>query len=270
MASMGKLVCTLVAGGAMIAAGIMPAWTPFSHWKWWLFSVAMLAFLALVGQLILQRLEDKRENLEQAEQREVIKKLATFIERMEPTNFSGEGKSLGHRHTRDSAYAPEGRSSDDPLIYLEIQSPTEGMFRRTPFVLKNHGKSPAHNVAIQPFKLCRKPVTFPTVGAIPVGERLSVVPTVADGGAMIEHDIFYWLTKDWDGNGELVGEWPVSVSIKYGDPLNQKQFETTMTLVFFPIAYMMNEKHSSPFKQDRAVYEIRNIHHRTVDSQTTA
>lgn len=257
----------------MIVSGIMPAWMPFAHWKWWLFTIALLAFLALVGQMIFQRLEDKKRDLDQTQRDEVLAKMAKLLEGQDYRTVSNElgtarnqpqSADRARKHDRDNALLE--MSADDPLIYLAIEPATEAMFARTPFVLSNEGKRPAHNVTIQPFKLCRKQVAFATIGAIPVREKASVLPNIADSGAMIQHDIFYWLTKDWDTNGEIVGEWPVPIRITYDDPLNQKHFETTLTLVFFPITHMMNKRHKPPsFIKPEPNWEIRNIEHRALN-----
>ena len=59
--------------------------------------------------------------------------------------------------------------------------------------------------------------------------------------------------KDWNDNEELVEDWPIPIAVKYSDPLEEKSFETTMTLVFHPIRYMMNKKYD---RRPSAVGEI--------------
>lgn len=146
---------------------------------------------------------------------------------------------------RAAKKAADEMTLDDPRIYLEIEAASEGFFPRTPFILRNEGKYEAHHVAIQPFKLCRKVVTFPEVAVISVGKPEKALPTVEDGGAQnVTHDIFHWLNKDWDSSGTLADEdWPIPITITYCDPLGKRRFEGTVTLVFHPWTHNMNKKH---------------------------
>ena len=59
------------------------------------------------------------------------------------------------------------------LIKLDIH---QSIFPRTPFILHNRGNETAHKVSIQPFKLCRKAVLFPTIEVIPAGEKRDALP----------------------------------------------------------------------------------------------
>lgn len=255
---MGKFLCTLIAGAGMILVGILPAWAPFAHWKWWIFAVALIALVSFVVQSTLQfiedrrrKLDDRRRKLDDDEFRKVFVKAIKLLDittesAEEPPIESNRAKSLGRHKTRDSAFVPPELTRDDPLVYLDIQPATESMFPRTPFILNNQGKSAAHDVSIQPFKLFHKLVTFPTIAVLPSGNKVPALATVEDSGTMTQHDIFYWLTKDWDSNDKLVEEWSVPISVKYSDPTGQRRFEVTMTLVFFPIRHMMNKKRDRP------------------------
>jgi hypothetical protein len=130
----------------------------------------------------------------------------------------------------------------DPLIYVDIEPAKEAMFPRTPFICRNDGDRPAHKVQIRPFKLCRKEVVFPSVPVISAHDKGEALPTMENGsGLMIKNDIFYWLMKDWNDNGELVDEWCIPIIVGYTDALGQKEFEVTMNLVFYPMIAIRNK-----------------------------
>jgi hypothetical protein len=85
---------------------------------------------------------------------------------------------------------------------------------------------------------------------------------------MLQHNIFYWLNKDWDGGGKVTNDWPVDILIKYSDP-SGKKFEAALTMVFRPITYMMNQKikpDAPPFlrRQVEASLEFIDIKHMRV------
>jgi hypothetical protein len=132
-------------------------------------------------------------------------------------------------------------ASAAPRIYLGIQDTAEQIFPGAQFILSNHGKITAHNIQIQPFKLCRKPVTFPLVSYIHPTQEFGVQATVSDSGNMLKHNIFYWLNKDWDGGGKLTNDCLIDIFIKYYDP-SGRRFEAAMTMIFHPISHMMNQK----------------------------
>jgi hypothetical protein len=134
---------------------------------------------------------------------------------------------------------------DDPRIYLDIEPASETMFARTPFIVRNDGKYEAHHVAIKSFKLCRKTVAFPEIPVVAVGKLEKVLPTVEGEGQLLSHDIFNWLVKDWDGNGKLLEDWPIALTITYSDPLGMRHFEATVTLMFHPIRYLMYKRHNN-------------------------
>jgi len=158
-----------------------------------------------------------------------------------------------------------GMSADDPRLYLNIGHSTDAMFRKTPFILRNDGKDVAHTAQIQPFKLKRKDVTFAPIEIIPAGEKRNTLPTVNSHEPMTEHDIFNWLLKDWDGNGELVDEWPVPLTVEYSDFSKKKKFVASMTLVFYPIRFLLDEKHNWPTRNyDHPLWEFRGIEFKRV------
>ncbi len=77
---------------------------------------------------------------------------------------------------------------------------------------------------------------------------------------MSDHDIFHWLMRDWDGNGELVDEWPIPLTVHYSDFSGKKQFVAKMILVFHPIRYMMDEKHNLGTRgYQHPLWEFRDI-----------
>jgi hypothetical protein len=101
------------------------------------------------------------------------------------------------------------------------------------------------------------PVLFPVVGAIHSGERAPALPTINEGSGFTQHEIFYWLSKDWNENGTLVEEWSVPILVKYGDSLGQRRFEVRMHLVFHPIRYMLNKNYQLPVPSPS--WEFRDI-----------
>ena len=154
-----------------------------------------------------------------------------------------------------------GMSADDPRIYLEIKSSKDNLLRRTPFVLWNHGKDVAHTVQIEAVKLDRKRVTFPPVEVIPPTQSGESLPTIdRANGVLNEHDIFYWLLKDWNANGELIEEWPIQITVSYSDFSKKKTFLTTAKLVFHAIRYILEETHGGAWPgHDRVLWEFREI-----------
>ena len=59
-------------------------------------------------------------------------------------------------------------------------------------------------------------------------------------GGITQHDIFYWLSKDWRGKNDRMGEYIVPIRINYRDSIDSKHFEATMALVFDAIRYQLN------------------------------
>ena len=151
-------------------------------------------------------------------------------------------------------------SHDDPRIYLELVEPKFAIMSRTPFILWNRGKDVAHKVQIKPFKLKRNAVTFPVVEAIAVGDKGETLPTIDSDTN--EHDIFYWLEKDWDAfgvqGGVIATEWPIAIEIQYSDFALKKKFVTTMTLVFFAVKYTLEKPPVWPMN-DKVLWEFRDI-----------
>lgn len=161
------------------------------------------------------------------------------------------------RAQEENAQADIPMTTADPRIYVEvIRSPTS--FWRTQFLLHNQGEDTAHDVCISPFKLCGRLVTFPSVGAIKSGACLPAMPTVEKCfGGITQHDIFYWLSKDWRGKNDRMGEYIVPIRINYRDSIDSKHFEATMALVFDAIRYQLNKEHDVP--NESSVCEFKNI-----------
>ena len=232
---------------------VIPLFVSPDHLAWmrWRIAILVCLIVGLTGlglQLYLQSREEKKrkreeEEREQRQEERDTRLVAKVIDEYRKTEEHLPQKAVFHM-THDSAFPTDGMDVNDPRIYLEIEPAMEAMFPRTPFVLHNRGDQEAHKVTIQPFKLCRKSVVFPTVEVIPARDKRDALPTVEKGdGQMVNHDIFHWLMKDWNDNGELVDDWPIPIVVKYSDPLGRKSFEATMTFVFHPIRYMMNQKY---------------------------
>jgi hypothetical protein len=151
-------------------------------------------------------------------------------------------------------------SNDDPRIYLELVEPKFAIMSRTPFILWNRGKDVAHKIQIKPFKLKRNAVTFPVVEAIAAGDKGETLPTIDSDTN--EHDIFYWLEKDWDAfgvsGGVIATEWPIEIEIGYSDFTLKKKFVTTMTFVFFAVKYTLEKPPVWPMN-DKVLWEFRDI-----------
>jgi hypothetical protein len=76
---------------------------------------------------------------------------------------------------------------------------------------------------------------------------------------MLQHKTHHNLMKDWDGNGKLVADWPVPLVVNYEDPDGEK-YEATMTMVYHPIAEIMNRKINPNFpRQPDVVLEFTNL-----------
>jgi hypothetical protein len=152
-----------------------------------------------------------------------------------------------------------GMSADDPRVYVEIERVTDAL-RGTPFILQNHAKDVAHTVCVHAFKLDHKIVTFPSIEIIAAGKSAGINPTIERAGAFNQHNILQWLLKDWNANGELVEEWPIPLKVTYSDFSKQKKFLTSMTLVFHPIRYILEENHEGAWPgHDRVLWEFRDI-----------
>jgi hypothetical protein len=149
----------------------------------------------------------------------------------------------------------------DPRIYVEIKEPTEAMFPRTPFALRNSGGDVAHRVRIEMlFKLKGQSVSFEPVETIPAGESRESLPTIETGSMMTQHDIFYWLAEDWNQKSEgITEEWPKPLTIRYED-FSGKEFEALMTLAFFPVQFSLSRRHGGEWpRHDYKTWEFRDI-----------
>ena len=232
--------------------------TPSRALVLWL--VGTLIVLLVLAEFVLwfeeKRRDKKREELQAEANKQLV--LSTVAE------FVSASTSKASSPTPNPTEL--GMSADDPRIYLEIANPKDSLVRRTPFVLRNHGKDVAHTVQIQPFKLDRKKVAFPLVEAIPPAQSGESLPTIdhADG-ILNEHDIFYWLLKDWNANGELIEEWPIQITVSYSDFSKKKNFLTTAKLVFHAIRYILEQDHGGAWPgHDRVLWEFREIEIRRV------
>jgi len=147
----------------------------------------------------------------------------------------------------------------DPRVYLEIEKSQEAMFQRTPFILHNAGGDVAHSITVSTFRLARKAVTVPSVETIPASRTENVLPTIDGADIMTQHDIFHWLAQDWNGNGTVTDDWPISLTIKYSDFSKKKTFATTMELLFHPVRYTVDKNHPGWPSHDANIYEIVNV-----------
>jgi pyrimidine deaminase RibD-like protein len=152
-------------------------------------------------------------------------------------------------------------SANDPRVYVTIKEPTEGMFPRTPFVLNNKGGDVAHRVKLEmPWKLNHRNVSFEAVETIQVGESRESLPTIDEEGLTTKHNIFHWLLQDWNGPTRGISEeWPRPLTVRYEDFSGRKKFEISMTLMFYPIKYMLKSKDSFPSWRHYRTWEFRDI-----------
>ena len=213
--------------------------------------LASIAAASVVVSEVLVYRSEKRRKTEQHERDKQIAKLAVEEYRNATTSAlpeQEEPKELG-------------MSADDPRIYVSIETPKDKLFQRTSFILNNQGKDVAHEVQIHTFKLDHRAVTFDPVEAIPPGENGETLPTIEGvDGTMYEHNIFHWLSKDWDAHGELIEEWPIPVELTYTDFSKKKLFSVKMVLVFHAIRYLLKERHKeAPSPLDRPFWEMRDI-----------
>ncbi len=149
----------------------------------------------------------------------------------------------------------------DPRIYVTIKEPDEAMLKYTPLILRNHGGGVAHNVQVEALTICRKPVEFPPVPVIPVGESRETVPKI--GGKDLEltarNDIFHWMEEDWDtSRGNITAEWSVPVTVDYDDYTGTRHIRSTMMLVFYPLQYRLRQREGWSLSVE-PVCEFRNI-----------
>jgi hypothetical protein len=225
--------------------------------KWIVLALALAAVTAgIVSEFQLRKAEQTREaNQEERDRKLAVAAVSEYVHRASSVQMTASSQIEEH-----------DMSADDPRIYVEIRKADEAMFKRTPFVLHNRGKDVAHGIRIRPFKLKRKDVLFPVVEAIPAESNADILPEVAVDQPMNEHDIFHWLMKDWDGNGELVDEWPIPITVEYTDFSKKKKFQANMNLVFHPIRYLLDEKHNWPQRNhEPPLWEFRDIEFKRVE-----
>jgi hypothetical protein len=280
-----KHLFSWIAGVAMLSVSFIPAVLPAPFWwKVGLTGCALLGAGAFGLHLLAQYREDKKRE-EKEREREARESARDEKERKREETQEERDRLLIHKAIEEfklsnvatSIVEPSvalpaelGMSADDPRLYLEIEQSTDAMFRRTPFILHNRGKDVAHAAQIQSFKLKRKEVTFPSIEAIPAGDKKDILPTIKSHEPMNEHDIFHWLLKDWDVNGELLEEWPIPLTIEYWDFSKKKKFAVTMNLVFHAIRYLLDEKHGGqqrgwpPRNYARPLWEFRDIQFKRV------
>jgi hypothetical protein len=266
-----KHIFSFVAAAAMLNISFVPAFLPAPLWlKVLLIGSGILGLLAFGFHLFLQSREEKKRETQQEERTfNLIKAVAAEFESKIALSKSATAPIIVPAPS-PSVTAELGMSADDPRIYLEIERSTDAMFRRTPFILHNRGKDVAHAAQIQSFKLKRKEVAFSPIEEIPAGGKKDVLPVIKSHEPMNEHDIFYWLLKDWDGNGELLDEWPIPLTIEYWDFTRKKKFSVTMNLVFHAIRYLLDEKHGGqqrewpPRNYARPLWEFRDIQFKRV------
>lgn len=258
----------------MLSISFIPAFLPAPFWwKVGLTGCALLGVGAFGLHLLAQYREDKKRD-EKEREREARESARDEKERKREEAQEERDRLLIHKAIEEyklsnvatsiaqpvALPAELGMSPDDPRIYLEIERSADAMFRRTPFILQNRGKDVAHAAQIKSFKLKRKDVTFSPVEAIPAGNNKDVLPTIKSNEPMNEHDIFHWLLKDWDANGELLDEWPIPLTIEYWDFSKKKKFAVTMTLIFHAIRYLLDEKHNWPPRNySHPLWEFRDI-----------
>lgn len=236
---MGKNVCTVISAVGMTGLTAIPLFVSPDHLTWTRWKVALVVTLivGLVGLILQLYFQDREEKRRRDEQEKRDKGLVRKV--MEEMQAAQKPKGPGI--ALDSLPISREMTLDDPRIYLSIKPAGEAMFPRTPFICSNGGKETAHKVQIQSLKLSGKTVTFAEVPVIQAGNRAETLPTINGVGMIAQHDIFHWLMKDWNDNGELVENWPVSITIQYTDALEKRRFEGTATLMFYPIRFMMSK-----------------------------
>ena len=87
--------------------------------------------------------------------------------------FSPEEKE----RQRKLATVVSGKIEDsDPLVYVDVSDRRSQGERRTPFVLRNQGKSVAHKLQIKPIELSVGKAVFTEVDTLFVGATVEVLP----------------------------------------------------------------------------------------------
>lgn len=267
----GKNSWSIIAGVCVLglaAISLLVSPLDLIYWQRRILVIAVVGFLGIVVQGFIQSREDDQRSSKERQRDERDSETSALLRKLVGERFGTE-KSIPlsaseiAEVTRKETHTDVEMTVEDPRIYLDIGLPKEGFFQRTPFILHNQGKTTAHNVAIQSFKLKRKNVVFPDVAAIAVDDRAEVLPSVEDASQMQKHDIFHWLIQDWDGNGTLTDEWPIEIAVRYSDPLGKRHFEAKMTLLFHPIKHIMyrrtSESSSPPFISKDPTWEFKNI-----------
>jgi hypothetical protein len=244
-----------IVGAALMAAIAVSQF--FTNWlavPWTRWVVVGMALVAVVCYGVAEWLHHRDRKRWEAEQPERTRKLVLEI----AEEFEHRKVVQGPPVTESVPKAESLISADDPRIYVSIQPAKEAMFSRTPFVFQNRGKDTAHNVAMEPFKLDRKTVTVPKIELIHADEEASGLPTIDKSDSFMEkNDIFHWLLRDWNANGELIDEWPIRLRVNYED-FNHQKFTAAMTLVFHPIRQIMSESGNWPNYKD-VTWEMRDI-----------
>lgn len=151
-------------------------------------------------------------------------------------------------------------SPRDPRVYADsIKETQDSIFPQTFFVLVNRGGDVAHKVKLEMlFKLRGRNVSFPDVEALPVNEPREVEPSIGEESLSRKHDVFHWLLEDWNANaGGLVEEWPKEMNLRWQNYRGEK-FVCALTLVFYPIDYMLRRNKNWP-TADFRVSEFKNM-----------
>ena len=148
----------------------------------------------------------------------------------------------------------------DPRIYVTINEPDEATAKRR-FTLTNHGGGAAHNVQVETLTVCGRRIEFPQLAVIPVGESRDVLPKIVSKYPELtpKNDLFHWMEQDWSTTrGNVMSEWPVSITVDYDDYTGTRNIQSTMMLIFYPMQYRLQQQ-GSVTSSDNPIYEFRHI-----------
>ena len=159
----------------------------------------------------------------------------------------------------------------DPRIYVSIKEPDEATVRYL-FTLTNHGGGAAHNVQVKTLTVCGRQIEFPQIAVVPVGESRDILPKMVSKYPEVtsRNDLFHWMEQDWSTTrGNVMAEWPVSVTVVYDDYTGMRNIKTTTILVFYPLHYRLQQQ-GTVSSVDSPIYEFRHITFSLMDSRDEA
>jgi hypothetical protein len=152
-------------------------------------------------------------------------------------------------------------SANDPQIYPEISDERKGIYKRTPFLLRNQGKEVAHSIQIQDLKINAGKATFPVVDHIFPGNEEKVDPEISPLSILNSRLVTSLLESEWNNTAELNLEdgLVVPMQIRYTDVTQNKCFEVSFNLVYNGLKDHLKQQHSDGYLKNEKTIFTSNI-----------